>query len=601
MADVNIDINLAVKKALSDLKKTEKQTKKTSEGFSTLGKSVIVVNQAFALGQKVLGALSGAFSTVTDAAQVQEDAINELDFALRSAGETSDRASNDFQAFASSLQKVTTFGDEATISAGALFVQLTKVTGDGLKNGIIAAQNLSAALGIDLKTSVRLLAKSVEDGGSGLKRYNVSVEKGKTSAETLANATAAVNEQFSGVARSKIETYSGATTQASNAYGDLLEEIGFFITKNPAVIEAINSTTKAFEGLGSFVKGIRDKFSPLQEAEDKVESLDRRIEQLNKEVQVSKDETNFLTKALSFFVPAADANIERIKKLTEERKIAREEVKKLKNAEVEATTTSSEESEKQVNIIELRNAAIREKNQEDIELNKEMQLIRKDEELTALAEELGEKEVLKALHDARLLEQEGKTAAAKKKLTDLEAKREKQSIQSLFDFEKNTNAGRAANLKSTLNTIATLSSSGNKTLAVIGKSAAIGTATIDGIIAVQKALALGPILGPPAAIVTGIATAANVAKIGGVKGFQDGGLVGGSSFTGDRVPALVNSGELILNRAQQDTVAPQLAGGNITVNVQAGVVSDNDSLIDQIVEGINRGTEFRNLQLQGVA
>lgn len=33
--------------------------------------------------------------------------------------------------------------------------------------------------------------------------------------------------------------------------------------------------------------------------------------------------------------------------------------------------------------------------------------------------------------------------------------------------------------------------------------------------------------------------------------FAGGGIVGGSSFTGDRVPAMVNSGEMILNRAQQ--------------------------------------------------
>jgi hypothetical protein len=33
--------------------------------------------------------------------------------------------------------------------------------------------------------------------------------------------------------------------------------------------------------------------------------------------------------------------------------------------------------------------------------------------------------------------------------------------------------------------------------------------------------------------------------------FANGGIVGGSSFTGDRVTANVNSGEMILNRSQQ--------------------------------------------------
>jgi hypothetical protein len=36
----------------------------------------------------------------------------------------------------------------------------------------------------------------------------------------------------------------------------------------------------------------------------------------------------------------------------------------------------------------------------------------------------------------------------------------------------------------------------------------------------------------------------------------------GNSFQGDNVPALVNSGELILNQAQQDSLANQIAPQN---------------------------------------
>jgi TP901 family phage tail tape measure protein len=43
---------------------------------------------------------------------------------------------------------------------------------------------------------------------------------------------------------------------------------------------------------------------------------------------------------------------------------------------------------------------------------------------------------------------------------------------------------------------------------------------------------------------------ANVAKITGAK-FENGGIVGGNSYSGDRVPVRVNSGEMILNRNQQ--------------------------------------------------
>jgi hypothetical protein len=43
--------------------------------------------------------------------------------------------------------------------------------------------------------------------------------------------------------------------------------------------------------------------------------------------------------------------------------------------------------------------------------------------------------------------------------------------------------------------------------------------------------------------------------------YANGGIVGGSSYSGDNLTASVNSGELILNRAQQNTIASQLQGG----------------------------------------
>lgn len=67
------------------------------------------------------------------------------------------------------------------------------------------------------------------------------------------------------------------------------------------------------------------------------------------------------------------------------------------------------------------------------------------------------------------------------------------------------------------------------------------------------------------AIVAGISLIAGISAIRGLMkkgpGFAGGGIVPGSSFSGDNVPINTNSGELILNRAQQGNVAGQLAGG----------------------------------------
>ena len=150
----------------------------------------------------------------------------------------------------------------------------------------------------------------------------------------------------------------------------------------------------------------------------------------------------------------------------------------------------------------------------------------------------------------------------------------KKGLMSLFDFEKNTNAGRAANFKSTLGSIATLSSSSNKELFFIGKAAAVAQGTIDGIAAVQKALASAP---PPynfaLAALVGVATAANLAKIASSQppSFQNGGIVPGppNPMGRDNTTANVASGELILNRAQQDNVAGEMPSNALLASIDA--------------------------------
>lgn len=82
-------------------------------------------------------------------------------------------------------------------------------------------------------------------------------------------------------------------------------------------------------------------------------------------------------------------------------------------------------------------------------------------------------------------------------------------------------------------TLAGLSSSSNKKLAAIGKAAAITQATIDGVLAVQKALASAPYpYNIPQAVAAGALAAANVAQIAtqSTTGFRTGGsmTVGGS-------------------------------------------------------------------------
>ncbi len=101
----------------------------------------------------------------------------------------------------------------------------------------------------------------------------------------------------------------------------------------------------------------------------------------------------------------------------------------------------------------------------------------------------------------------------------------------------------------------------------------------------------------------GIAAAAvAVAAIAGFAKFQDGGVVGGSSFSGDNVIARVNSGEAILNSRQQANTLMAIAngggkgGGATTVEtgdivIQGDVDGNNiDRIAGQLREAVKSGT-----------
>jgi hypothetical protein len=76
-----------------------------------------------------------------------------------------------------------------------------------------------------------------------------------------------------------------------------------------------------------------------------------------------------------------------------------------------------------------------------------------------------------------------------------------------------------------------------------------------------------------AAIVGGMATMiSTIEAIHSATGFSEGGMVQGSTFSGDKIPAMLNAGEVVLNRAQAGNLASQLQGGGLqNLHLEASV------------------------------
>ena len=63
---------------------------------------------------------------------------------------------------------------------------------------------------------------------------------------------------------------------------------------------------------------------------------------------------------------------------------------------------------------------------------------------------------------------------------------------------------------------------------------------------------------------SGLATMiSTISAIHSSTGYAEGGIVGGTSYSGDNIPIMANAGELVLTKAQQNTLAQNLQGGGM--------------------------------------
>ncbi len=246
--EVEFETEKSTKQAEKDARKSgNKAGKKFGTGFeSGLGglKSTLL-----GLGAALATAFAGR--RILEAAAAQEDAVNALNTALRRSGEFSVEASNGIQAWASELQASTTAGDEAILANFALSKSYG-ATADQAKIATEAALELSEAAGISFEESVRRVGRAMSGSVDDVSKFAPAI-KDLTKAQLAAGGAAeALIASLGGTAAAAVNTFSGSLAQANNTFGDFLEQIGFIVTKSPAVISVFKFISKEIsEAAGS--------------------------------------------------------------------------------------------------------------------------------------------------------------------------------------------------------------------------------------------------------------------------------------------------------------------------------------------------------------
>ena len=202
--------------------------------FNKLGRGISFVTSQF----------KDLLVTSSQLAAVQEQAENNLENILKISGDFTPQAFEGLKTFASSLQDISTVGDEVILKGLAL-AKSFKATNDQAKLIVEAAVNFSAATGKTFDEAIRQISKTL--GGFAGELGEVSTEiKALTKEELLAGKAAEVlNKQFAGLAQKNVTSFSGQLQQLFNVIGDLKEVIGAPI--NEVLLPAIRDAKEALK------------------------------------------------------------------------------------------------------------------------------------------------------------------------------------------------------------------------------------------------------------------------------------------------------------------------------------------------------------------
>jgi len=155
----------------------------------------------------------------------QERAVAKVAGALKVAGVYSNAVLEDIQNWASALQKVTVYGDEAALASYSMAKNMG-ATVEQAKTLVEAAAEMSAIFGQDLQTSTRQIAVTL-GGMSGELGEKFPAIRAMTPEQRMAGGAASyILGQFRGTAAELAQTQGGQLAQAMNRLGDSMEELG---------------------------------------------------------------------------------------------------------------------------------------------------------------------------------------------------------------------------------------------------------------------------------------------------------------------------------------------------------------------------------------
>jgi hypothetical protein len=255
MKALGMDVPKGMQQIADATKGAGDATESLTSKVATMAAGYITAEAAIRLVEGAYHVMVDALKAVVAAAAESEDAEAGLLAALHAQGTAVPSVVDAYDAYASSLQKVTIYSADAVKATEGVLAQVGGVMPRDMERALQATTNLAAGLRIDLASAAMMVAKAAEGQTTALAKAGVAIVGAKGEALEFGAILDQVNTKFKGAAEAAGETFTGRLAMLKNAWNDVESAIGRAIVRNETVSAALAGLTEIVQGATNDLTG----------------------------------------------------------------------------------------------------------------------------------------------------------------------------------------------------------------------------------------------------------------------------------------------------------------------------------------------------------
>ena len=238
------------------------------QGAATVEASIKRLGAELAKTALAATSIGLAFNKLVDSTSEAQYASAQLNAMLNATQMQAGQTAAGLEAQASSMQKLTTYGDDAIVEMQALLLTFHNIRGAIFTDAVPAITDMAAALQMDLSSAAFAVGKALQDPAEGLAalsrlgiRFNE--EQKKLIENLVATGRAAdaqriildeLSNRYRGAAAAARDTLGGALKALNESFGNLFE---LSTETTSGVVALINKTTSLLDSLNENINAVK--------------------------------------------------------------------------------------------------------------------------------------------------------------------------------------------------------------------------------------------------------------------------------------------------------------------------------------------------------